>query len=125
MAMGLPRNRHPGGSRRGGVTVLAASEADRIRDRLTWHELRQTVQAVSRYVGLTRSGYIALAGPVMLWIVARIVAGDAMYVASYGAAAFVVAAVFLAPPRLGPTPERAGLYPPTQEGGPPEVRNTL
>src|SRR5258708_17127584 len=101
MAMGLLRNRRPGGSRKGGLTVLAASEADRIRDRLSWQELSRTAGVVSRLVGLTRSGYIALAGAVMLWVVARVVAGDALYVASYGAAALLRAAGFLGPPPRG------------------------
>ena len=105
--------------------MLAASEADRIRDRLSWQELSRSAGVVSRLVGLTRSGYIALAGAVMLWVVARVVAGDAMYVASYGAAAFVVAAVFLAPRRLGLTAERFGLYPRTQEGERLEVELKL
>src|SRR5258708_10001109 len=124
MAMGLLRNRRPGGSRKGGLTMLAASEADRIRDRLSWQELSRSAGVVSRLVGLTRSGYIALAGAVMLWVVARVVAGDAMYVASYGAAAFVVAAVFLAPPPPGTTAGRVGLYPPTRGGERREVQPT-
>src|SRR5258708_39627637 len=102
MAMGLLRNRRPGGSRKGGLTMLAASEADRIRDRLSWQELSRSAGVVSRLVGLTRSGYIALAGAVMLWVVARGGAGDAMYGGSFGAAGLGVAGVF-----PGPRPARA------------------
>ncbi|MHB8510308.1 MAG: DUF58 domain-containing protein [Candidatus Dormibacteria bacterium] len=100
----------------GKLTTRAHTQADRIRDRVSVPALQRSLVHLRRWIGLTRSGYIALVGAVMLWLVARIVAGDAMYVAAYGAAGFVVVGVFLAPRRLGLTADRTGLFPRAQEG---------
>jgi uncharacterized protein (DUF58 family) len=106
-------------NRRGGraeLSSLAHTQADRLGDRLSLSAIRDSLQRFQRVIGLTRSGYIAIVGAVMLWVIARIVAGTAMYLAAYGALGFVVVAVFLAPKRLGMTAERTGLFPRTHEG---------
>ena len=41
-------------------------------------------EAAQRKLGITRSGQIALVGCVMLWVMARVVAGTAMYLFAYG-----------------------------------------
>src|SRR5438046_1990846 len=119
------RPRHPPGGVATDLSAKAFSQADRISDRLTIPALRKTLLRVHRTIGLTRSGYIALVGAVGLWIVARVVAGTAMYVAAYGAVGFVIVAVFLAPRRLGLTADRSGLFPRTTEGQVLDVKISL
>jgi uncharacterized protein (DUF58 family) len=62
---------------------------------------------------------------VALWILAYTIAGQATYLASYGALAFLIVALALAPRRLGLTGERSGLSPRTQEGDRLEVEVKL
>jgi uncharacterized protein (DUF58 family) len=107
------KNRAPGGV---ALATQAQAEVDRLRDRLSFGSLRNNTERVLRWIGLTRSGYIALVGAVMLWLVGRIVSGTAMYLAAYGAVAFVVIGILLAPRRLGLTADRSGLFPRAQEG---------
>jgi len=117
MATDIIRRLRPrSGGRSTELSTLAHTQADRITENLSFPALRQAAGRVQRFVGLTRSGYIALVGAVMLWVIARIVAGTAMYLAAYGAVAFVILAVFLAPRRLGMTAKRSGLFPRTHEG---------
>ena len=117
MATDIVRRLRPGGPQRSSDAVARARTLlDRVTDRLSLGAISDQLARFQRLLGLTRSGYIAVVGAVMLWIIARVVAGTAMYLASYGAIGFVIAAVFLAPKRLGMTAERAGLFPRTHEG---------
>src|SRR3982074_2323238 len=103
MALNILRRNPRRGSGGGALATQAATEVDRLRDRLSFGSLRNNAERVLRWIGLTRSGYIALVGAVMLWLVGRIVSGTAMYLAAYGAVAFVVIGILLAPRRLGLT----------------------
>ena len=117
MAITFARRLRPGG-RAGSadVTVRARTQLDSLADRLSLPAIAAWLGRVQRFVGLTRSGYIAIVGAIMLWAIARVVAGTPMYLAAYGAIGFVVAGVLLAPKRLGMTAERTGLFPRTHEG---------
>jgi len=57
-----------------------------------------------------------VAGAVLLWLAAYVVAGTAMYLFAYGLVLLLVLAVLLAPRRLKLEGERHGLYPRVQEG---------
>src|SRR5581483_1111537 len=83
------------------VGVRARTLLDGVTDALATGELKRRIVAFHRWVGLTRSGYIAIVGAVILWLMAFVVAGTAMYIAAYGAVAFVVIALVIAPRRLG------------------------
>lgn len=88
----------------------------RLSDTLSPANLRRNFLVLQRKLGITRSGQIALLGAVGLWIAARVIAGVAMYLVSYGAVLLLVLAYFLAPRKLKIEGERAGLFPRAQEG---------
>lgn len=98
---------------------------DRVVDALAPAALRERVAAAVRRLGITRSGAVALVGFVMLWVLARVVAGTAMYLVAYGLLLLVVAAFFLAPRGLRLEGERAGLNPRAREGDRLEVHLRL
>ena len=98
---------------------------DRLRDGTTTGALRARAAGLQRRLNLTRSGYIALGAAVVLWILARVVAGTAIYLAAYGLVIFVLGAYLLIPRRLGLTGERSGLYPRAREGDTFEVQIRL
>jgi uncharacterized protein (DUF58 family) len=79
-------------------------------------QVRRRLDALQRRVGITRYGQIAIVGAAVLWVMARVVAGTAMYLFAYGIVMLLVAAYLLAPKRLKLTGERAGLFPRAQEG---------
>ena len=117
MAINIMRRLRPGGPvRSADIGTRARTQLDRVSDRLSLPAVAERLARLQRLVGLTRSGYIAIVGAVMLWAIARIVAGTPMYLAAYGALGFVVVGVLLAPKRLGMTAERTGLFPRTHEG---------
>lgn len=62
---------------------------------------------------------------VAMWLLARIIAGTAMYLVAYGALLLVVVSYLLAPRRLKLTGERTGLFPRATEGDRLEVDVTL
>jgi uncharacterized protein (DUF58 family) len=86
---------------------------------------RAAALALQRKLSLTSSGYIALCGAVIAWGLGRVVAGTVMYIAAYGAVAFVGLALATAPRRLGLRGERTGLFPRTREGERLDVEITL
>jgi len=102
----------------GAPTVMRGVRArlDRVVDALSPSSIRRSLEAAQRKLGITRSGQIALVGCVMLWIMARVVAGTAMYLFAYGLAMLVVLAYVIAPHRLRMTGTRDGLFPRAQEG---------
>ncbi|MBV8961179.1 MAG: DUF58 domain-containing protein [Actinobacteria bacterium] len=89
---------------------------DRLTDALTPAEVRRRFERAQRALGITRFGWVAVAGAVLLWLAAYIVAGTAMYLFAYGMVLLLVLAVLLAPRRLKLEGERDGLYPRVQEG---------
>ena len=89
---------------------------DALTDALAVGSLRRSLDALRRTLGLTRSGYIAVAGIVLLWLMGLVVAGTPMYFAAYGSLLVIVLAIFLSPRRGGLTGERHGLFPRAQEG---------
>ncbi|MFN2465083.1 MAG: DUF58 domain-containing protein [Candidatus Dormibacteria bacterium] len=84
---------------------------DGVRDGLSPSALRRLFATIQRRTGVTRTGQMALVGAVVLWIMARVVAGTAMYLVAYGAVVFVAAGYLLAPRRLKLTADRSGLFP--------------
>ena len=103
-----------GGS--GSFGVRVRTRLDRLSDSVAVGALRSRVRAVDRKLGLTKAGYMAVGAAVVLWLLGYAIAGTATYLAAYGALAFVVVALILAPRRLGLTGERSGLFPRVQEG---------
>jgi uncharacterized protein (DUF58 family) len=89
---------------------------DRAREGLAPSVLRRRVQALERRVGITRTGELAILGGIFLWIVARVVAGTAMYLFAYGAILMVVLAAVVTPRRLKLEGRRDGLFPRVREG---------
>lgn len=86
---------------------MDAFTAQRIR--LWWTDLQ-------RKLHLTRSGQIAIVTAVIPWIVARVVAGNALYIFAYGIALLVFASYALAPRKLKLEGVREGLFPRALEG---------
>src|SRR5919198_920691 len=97
-----------------GRTVRA--RLDRVADALSPGSIRRAFEAAQRKLGITRSGQIALVGCGMLWVMARVVAGTAMYLFAYGLVLLVGLAYLIAPHKLRLTGEREGLFPRAQEG---------
>src|SRR5918992_3136776 len=89
---------------------------DRVADALSPGSIRRGFEAAQRKLGIIRSGQIALVGCVMLWVMARVVAGTAMYLFAYGLVLLVGLAYLIAPHRLRLTGTRDGLFPRAQEG---------
>src|SRR5918996_3666012 len=94
----------------------ARARLDRVLDALSPGSLRRSAEAFNRRLGITRSGQVALVGFVLLWIMARVVAGTAMYLFAYGLLLLVVVCYLIAPRRLRLTGDREGLFPRAQEG---------
>lgn len=89
---------------------------DRITDALQPRALRERFDTFVRKSGITRSGAIALVGFVLLWIMARVVAGTAMYLFAYGLLLLVGVSFVIAPRNLKLDGIRDGLFPRVQEG---------
>ena len=89
---------------------------DRAVDGLSARALRRRVLRLQRVTGITRLGLMALAGAVVVWLLARVVAGTAMYLFAYGVAALVIVSYLIAPRRLRLEGDRRGLFPRAQEG---------
>ena len=120
----MARRRKPAaGGRDLGVAVR--SRLDRVSDSLTLGGIRGRLAEAQRRLGITRSGYIALVAAVLLWLLARVVAGTAIYITAYGVVAFLGLAVLTAPRRLGLRGERIGLMPRARQGDRLEVEVTL
>jgi uncharacterized protein (DUF58 family) len=98
---------------------------DRLSDALGSTALRDRWRRFQRWTGITALGAAAFLAFVGMWIVARIVAGTAMYLFAYGALALVVVSLLLAPRRLRLEGNRAGLFPRATEGDRLEVNLKL
>lgn len=99
-----------------GRTAGARARLDALGTALRPRHLRERLEAIQRKLGITRYGEIAVLGAIVLWIMARVVAGTAMYLFAYGVILLLVAAYLIAPKRLKLTGERVGLFPRVQEG---------
>lgn len=101
----------------GGDTARAiATRRDRIVDALGPRALRRRSRRIASALGITRYGWIAVAGAFALWVMARVVAGVAMYLFAYGIVILLVICFLIAPKRLRLEGDRAGLFPRAQEG---------
>jgi uncharacterized protein (DUF58 family) len=89
---------------------------DRVADALQPSALRRRADAWVRRTGITRTGAIALVGFLFLWIMARVVAGTAMYLFAYGLLLLVGISFLIAPRNLKLDGVRDGLFPRVQEG---------
>ena len=98
---------------------------DAVTDALSPAALRRRTEAWKRATGVTVFGVVAAAGAVLVWLLAKIVAGTAMYLFAYGLALLFVACFFLAPRNLKLTGERAGLFPRAHEGDRLDVEVSL
>src|SRR5256714_3326466 len=89
---------------------------DRVVDALSPGSINGVLEAAQGKPGIPRSGQIALVGFVGLWLMARVVAGTAMYLFAYGLLLLVGLSYLIAPHRLRMTGARHGLFPRAQEG---------
>jgi uncharacterized protein (DUF58 family) len=92
------------------------SRLDRVRAFLEPSNLRRTFAAVERKLGVTRVGVAAVFAAVLMWLLAYIVAGTAMYLFAYGIVLLLGISIAIAPRRLKLTGERTGLFPRAVEG---------
>ena len=98
---------------------------DAVSQAITPAAMRRRADEWERRIGITRPGQMAIVGAVGIWIVARVVAGTAMYLFAYGAILLVAVSYMIAPRRLRLEGERAGLFPRAQEGDRLEVELRL
>lgn len=89
---------------------------DRLVDALGPDAVRNRSRRVQRVIGLTAIGLAAILAFVVIWLVARIIAGTAMYLFAYGCLLMVAIAVVIAPRNLKINGERTGLFPRGREG---------
>lgn len=101
---------------RSSLLPFLRSRLDAVSDSLATGRLRMQAEAIGRRLGLTKWGYLTIAGAVGLWLMGYIVAGSSMYMAAYGAVAFLVVGLVIAPRRLKLTGVREGLFPRAMEG---------
>ena len=101
------------------------ARVDKITDALSPGAIRRRFKDIQRRTGLTALGGIALLGFVVIWLLARIIAGTAMYLFAYGALLLVVVSYLLAPRRLKLEGDRTGLFPRATEGDRLEVDVSL
>jgi uncharacterized protein (DUF58 family) len=101
------------------------SRYDRFADALAPGAMRKRTEEIKRKTGLRVYGVVALVGAVVVWLMARIVAGTAMYLFAYGLVVLFGICFFLAPRNLKLKGERAGLFPRAHEGDRLEVEVSL
>jgi len=110
-------------SRRG--LVHARTRLDRVADAFQPAAVRAFARRVRRRFGITRIGGIALLGALIVWVLARVVAGTAMYVVAYGIVVVIILSFSMSRRRIPLTGERAGLFPRVNEGEQLDVTITL
>jgi uncharacterized protein (DUF58 family) len=89
---------------------------DGVRQQLSSRAMRGRVLSVQRTTGITKLGLIALLGAAVVWVLAYVVAGTAMYLFAYGIVLLIAVSYLIAPRRLRLEGDRAGLFPRVQEG---------
>lgn len=103
----------------------ARAVLDRLWSAVAPSRLRALGRSLERKLGITRAGQVALVAAVVLWVMAYVVAGTAMYLFAYGMVLLLVVAYFIAPRRLKLEGVRAGLYPRVYEGDRLDIELTL
>jgi uncharacterized protein (DUF58 family) len=98
---------------------------DALTDALAPAAMRRRSEDLKRKTGLRVYGVVALAGSVVIWLLAKLVAGTAMYLFAYGLVMLFGICFFLAPRNLKLSGERAGLFPRAHEGDRLEVEVSL
>jgi uncharacterized protein (DUF58 family) len=123
----LRRRRSQAGNARSKDAAVRGARArlDRIRERVGPAAIRRSFLQFQRRIGITRSGQLAIVAAIILWLMARVVAGTAMYLFAYGAILLVVVSYAIAPRRLKLTGEREGLFPRVSQGDRLEVEVKL
>jgi uncharacterized protein (DUF58 family) len=99
-----------------GAKQKLLARLDRLREVLAPSELRRAFLRVERKLGITRVGQIAFLGALLMWVLAYVVAGTAMYLFAYGIVLLLGLSYALAPRKLQLTGDRTGLFPRAQEG---------
>ena len=103
----------------------ARARLDTVVETLSAKAMGRRLAALERRLGVTRTGEIAAIGSVFLWVMARVVAGKAMYIFAYGTLLLLIVAIAIAPRRLKLEGTREGLFPRAQEGDRLEVEVKL
>jgi uncharacterized protein (DUF58 family) len=119
VAIALGRKRRGGGSAKvveTGAARRGRARLDAVVDALGPQALRDRARRLQRVIGFTALGLAALGAFVAIWLVARLIAGTAMYLFAYGALLMVVVSVVIAPRNLKLAGERTGLFPRGREG---------
>ncbi len=98
---------------------------DAFTDAIAPGAMRKRTENIKRKTGVTVYGVVALAGFLIVWLLARVVAGTAMYLFAYGLLMLFGVCFFLAPRNLKLSGERAGLFPRAHEGDRLEVEVSL
>jgi uncharacterized protein (DUF58 family) len=98
---------------------------DKARDVFAPERIRSGWLNFQRAIGLTRAGQVGVLVAVILWLVAFLVAGTALYIIAYGSFFLVVASYVLAQRRPKLEATREGLYPRAQQGDRLEVNLSL
>lgn len=99
-----------------GLKGRVLTARDRLTDAASPDKIREAWRGIERKLGLTRSGQVAVIACVGCWLVARFIAGTAMYTFSYGIFLLGVASFFLARRRPKLEGSREGLFPRAREG---------
>ena len=111
-----PRGRSSGVRATGDRTSKLRNAIDRLVDEFSPAALTKKAKAFEQRSPVTRYGQAAIVAAILLWLMARIVAGTAMYLFAYGVVLLLVMAFVIAPRRLKLEGERAGLFPRAQQG---------
>lgn len=107
------------------LRARALARWDRVRDRLRFERIQESLRAAQRKLGLTRSGGIAVIVAVVLWVFGRIVGGLPVLLIAYGAALLILLSYALAPKRVSIAGDRIGLFPRAREDDRLEVEVRL
>lgn len=94
----------------------ALSRRDRLSDALTPERIRESLQNIQRKSHLTRTGLVGLLAFALAWLVAYVVAGNALYIFAYGILLLIGASYLFAPRKLKVTGDRTGLFPRAHQG---------
>jgi uncharacterized protein (DUF58 family) len=108
--------RQRAGRKSSGLRGRLLTRWDAFTDAMSASRVRQWAQSIQRAIGFTRAGAVALGAFVVLWLIAFLVAGTALYIVAYGCLLLVGTSYFLARRRLKMEGVRVGLFPRAQEG---------
>lgn len=89
---------------------------DRVRLFFEPARFRDSVARAQRRLGITGISIAAAFAAVVMWVLAYVVAGTAMYLFAYGVVLLIVVSIALAPRNLKLTGDRTGLFPRVTEG---------